>query len=81
VGDSAVRPEHAAMDGKVFRQDHPIWDTWTPPSGYNCRCTIVVLDDEDLAAEGITPSTEAPTLDGQTVTPDKGFETAPAPLA
>lgn len=35
IMDSRVRPEHAAMNGKVFRRDDPIWKTWTPPNGFN----------------------------------------------
>jgi len=39
--DSRVRPEHAAMHDKVFPRNHPIWTTWWPPNGYNCRCRVV----------------------------------------
>lgn len=35
--DNRVRPEHARMEGKVFARNHPFWDTWWPPNGYNCR--------------------------------------------
>lgn len=31
AGDGDVRPSHAAMQGKVFRCDDPIWDIWYPP--------------------------------------------------
>ncbi|MDN3515355.1 MAG: phage minor head protein [Candidatus Brocadia sp.] len=36
VNDSRTRPTHWAMNGKVFPADHPFWDTWYPPNGYNC---------------------------------------------
>lgn len=36
VGDSAVRPDHAAMEGRAYPTGHPIWDEWTPPCGYSC---------------------------------------------
>jgi SPP1 gp7 family putative phage head morphogenesis protein len=34
VMDSATRPDHAAMNGKVWHADHPIWDKWYPPNGF-----------------------------------------------
>ena len=36
--DIAVREEHAAMDGLIYRRTDPIWDTIYPPNGWNCRC-------------------------------------------
>lgn len=36
VNDSRTRPSHAARDGMVYRFDHPFWNTWYPPNGYNC---------------------------------------------
>lgn len=38
--DERVRPAHAAMDGRVYPKSSPIWQTWMPPNGFNCRCTI-----------------------------------------
>lgn len=43
VNDSRTRPSHAAMDGMVARHDDPIWRTWRPPAGYQCRCTLRAL--------------------------------------
>lgn len=36
VEDSRVRPTHAAQDNKVRRADHPFWNKWYPPNGWNC---------------------------------------------
>jgi uncharacterized protein with gpF-like domain len=33
VADS--RPEHLAQEGKVYHADHPFWDEWYPPNGFN----------------------------------------------
>lgn len=78
VGDHAVRPTHAAMNGKVFRVDDPIWRQWAPPNGFNCRCSLVTLNKRALDARGLTVSTELPTVDGQKAQPDEGFAVNPA---
>jgi SPP1 gp7 family putative phage head morphogenesis protein len=36
VLDARTRPSHAAMDGRVFRADDPVWQAIRPPRGYNC---------------------------------------------
>ena len=69
---------HAVMHGKVFAIDHPIWKTWWPPAGHNCRCRIGVITAEEANAQGYTgpeptgpwpiaPGTGLPAL------PDPGF--------
>src|SRR5262245_12427185 len=73
---------HAVMHGKVFAIDHPIWKTWWPPAGHNCRCRIEAISAEEAKAEGyegpeptgpwpIAPDTGLPAL------PDPGFERTP----
>jgi len=39
--DERTRATHAAMDGKVYRADDPIWAEWYPPNGYQCRCFVI----------------------------------------
>lgn len=43
VGDSNVRPSHAALDKLVFRADDPFWDAHYPPWEFGCRCTVIAL--------------------------------------
>lgn len=52
VMDKRTRPEHAALHNKVFRHDHPFWDTHFPPNGWMCRCTVVGESDESLSDLG-----------------------------
>lgn len=69
VGDGRVRPTHEEMDGRVYRNDHPIWSTWYPPNGFRCRCSVDTLTPE----EGKSAALE----DMPDVKPDKGFATSP----
>lgn len=46
IGDNAVRPAHAALDGKVF----PLTRTdLMPPKAHNCRCTAIPVEPETKA--------------------------------
>lgn len=54
VLDGKTRPEHKAMNGKVFRYDDPIWNTIYPPNGWNCRCMVTQLTKGDVRRKGIT---------------------------
>jgi SPP1 gp7 family putative phage head morphogenesis protein len=69
VGDSHVRPEHAALHGLVWRYDHPVWDRIYPPNGFNCRCYIKTLSNGQLDGQSITPETA-----GAPIQPDEGWD-------
>lgn len=47
AGDSHVREEHAALNTITLPKSDPFWNSYTPPNGWNCRCTVVeVLKDK-----------------------------------
>ncbi|WP_459199057.1 phage minor head protein [Ralstonia pseudosolanacearum] len=64
VMDGRTRPSHAALHGRVYRYDDPIWHYLFPPNGYNCRCRVVALSERDMKAKGLVLSSS----DGQLVT-------------
>ncbi len=52
AGDDHVRPEHAALHGVTRPMNDSFWDTYYPPNGWNCRCTVVqVLKDKYPATD------------------------------
>ena len=59
VLDSRTRPKHREWDGTILRWDDPWWNTRYPPNGWNCRCSVIQLDDADLRERGLSPG-EAP---------------------
>ena len=82
AGDRRVRPSHAAMNGRVFRADDPVWDRWFPPNGFRCRCTVVSVSKDELERDGLKVDQEPPgqvEVDGQVhqVVPDMGFGGSP----
>ncbi len=83
VGDSRTRPEHMAMDGRVYDADSPVWDTWYPPNGFRCRCTVVTLSRRQVEQRGLVVESKIPyeaTVNGKRirVVTDNNFGYNPA---
>ncbi len=56
ANDGAVRPEHAALHGVTLPLSDSFWDTYYPPNGWNCRCTVAQVRKSKYEA---TPHEEA----------------------
>ncbi|GAB6191144.1 phage head morphogenesis protein [Desulfocastanea catecholica] len=57
VMDSRTRPDHARLNGAVFRSDDPFWQSHYPPNGWRCRCRVRTLSQVKLDKMGATVST------------------------
>jgi SPP1 gp7 family putative phage head morphogenesis protein len=73
VRDLRTRPNHAAMDGRIYRADDPIWQVWYPPAGFNCRCTVTAISTVEIRQRGIVESSPVPPQ----LRPDPGFGGTP----
>lgn len=61
IDDFRTRPAHKAWDGKVYPITDNFWKGHTPPCGWNCRCTVIQLDESDLEDLGLKPEKSKPT--------------------
>lgn len=83
VGDSRTRPGHLALNGTRLPKEDPLWDSITPPNGYNCRCKRIRIFAGDAEAQDVTPkSMLVEEEDGSRRTvlpePDDGFDFRPS---
>jgi SPP1 gp7 family putative phage head morphogenesis protein len=67
IDDNRVRHNHVAMDQVIRPIYDPVWDTWLPANGYNCRCGTISLNEDDLQKYG------GETISLPKVLPDEGF--------
>ena len=73
VGDAHTRPSHAAMDGRIYAANDPIWQSWYPPNGFNCRCSVTSLSMDEVTRRGL--QVDADPVPG--VEPDQGWDFNP----
>lgn len=76
--DADTRPNHAACDGLIAPKDSRLWDTFSPPAGFNCRCGLEEVSIFDAEREGLVGRdgklmTLLPPGFGVTARPDPGF--------
>ena len=46
--DDRTRHTHRRMHDVTLPVDDPWWETFAPPNGWNCRCTLMSLSDRDV---------------------------------
>lgn len=73
VLDRKTRPSHAAMHGRVFAWDDPIWSTHWPPCAFNCRCRVRALSERNVRDRGLEVEGSEGRLINKTL-PDAGFD-------
>jgi len=75
IMDGRTRPSHARLHGLVYPLDHPFWQTYWPPWGYNCRCGVTTLSQMEVEESGLEVRREMDNLpepDGKFVSPAAG---------
>ena len=67
AGDERVREEHAALNNTTLPMDDKFWDSYLPPLGWRCRCTVVQvrkgkyrISDSDAACKAGEHATSLP---------------------
>ncbi len=73
VMDVRTRPNHAAMNGRIYATSNAIWSVWYPPCGFNCRCTVTAVSAAEARQRGLTESDPPPAW----LQPDPGFGGTP----
>ncbi|OWY20687.1 hypothetical protein C7N43_00375 [Sphingobacteriales bacterium UPWRP_1] len=58
AADDRVRPQHAALNGIVLPVNSPFWNTYYPPNGWNCRCDVIQLTQDQAQKRGIADEVE-----------------------
>lgn len=56
IDDFRTRPEHAAWDGRVYPVNSVFWQAHYPPNGWNCRCSVIQLNEDEIAELGLEVS-------------------------
>lgn len=62
VMDASTRPEHAMLNGLIFRYDDPFWKSFYPPNGWRCRCRVNALSDYNMKNNNLLPNSSTGTL-------------------
>ena len=53
VPDAMARPNHRAAHGLIAPVNDPVWSRLSPPLGFNCRCSLRLVDRFELQRKGL----------------------------
>lgn len=57
LDDVRVREAHRKLHDMIWANNDPVWDKIWPPNGWNCRCYIKPLNQEETANSNVQPVT------------------------
>lgn len=57
LADARVREAHMKLHDMIWASNDPVWDKIWPPNGWNCRCYIKPLNQEEKANSNVQPIT------------------------
>lgn len=57
LDDVRVRDAHRKLHDTIWSSDDPVWDKIWPPNGWNCRCYIKPLNQEEALNSNVQPMT------------------------
>lgn len=73
AGDERVRAQHATLNNIVLPVNSSFWDTYYPPNGWNCRCNVIQLTQDQALKKGITDENNAKSIAAKDAVTQKLF--------
>jgi SPP1 gp7 family putative phage head morphogenesis protein len=73
VNDDRVRPEHRVIHLFTARAEDPVWMKIYPPSGFNCRCSVIPIPNGDAPDDADEPGMGRLPLLARLNVPDPSF--------
>ncbi|WP_096897170.1 phage minor head protein [Escherichia coli] len=53
ICDNRTRQPHLLLHQMVMRLDDPFWQSFYPPNGWGCRCTVIAMTEADVRRRGL----------------------------
>lgn len=77
------RPDHKALEGKVYPAAHPFWNAYFFPVGFGCTHRVMSVSKADVQREGLQveePPEIGDSVGGVVLQPEEGWSTEPPAL-